>query len=204
MTIRALSTVLIELKAALKGERISIADLLEILHERGFGMALLLFSLPLCIPVPKPPGLSTLFGLPLFFLAFQQMIGRHTLWMPEFILKRSLSRDKMEKIIDICLPAITKMEVLIRPRLEWVTLGYSSLLIGFFGAIMAAFISLPLPGSNMVPALGIALMSTGVMARDGLTVILGAVIGIGWVIGLSSLYIIFGMEGLHVLQEKFF
>ncbi len=204
MTIRTLSAVMLELKTALKGDRITVADLLEILHERGFGMALLLFSLPLCIPFPKPPGLSTLFGLPLFFLATQQMLGRHTLWMPGFILKRSLSRQKMEKIIDLCLPVIKKVETLVRPRLERITLGHFSLLIGFLGAVMAAFISLPLPGSNMVPALGIALMSTGIMVRDGLTVIIGAVVGIGWIIGLSSLYIIFGMEGFHALQAAFF
>lgn len=204
MTIRTLSDVLADLKGILQGDQISMSALLEALHERGFGIALLLFSLPVCLPIPKPPGLSTLFGVPLFLLTIQQALGRHTLWMPRFVLRQSISRAKLEKMIDLSLPAVRKVEILIKPRLEWITQGYFSHMIGALGAMMSAFISLPLPGSNMVPAIGIALMSSGVMMRDGLTVILGAVIGTVWVFGLGSLYLFFGLEGFHALQTMLF
>jgi hypothetical protein len=201
MTIRKLSEVLADLKHALSGESITMDALLDGLHERGFGVVLLVFALPLSIPIPKPPGISTLFGIPLFILTIQQALGRRVFWMPQFIRRRTVQKENLDKLLDHTIPAVQKIEVLIRPRLEWVTHGRFSRLIGILGAIMAAFISIPLPGSNTIPGIGIALMAMGVMMRDGLAVIIGALVGTGWVFGLGSLYLFFGREGLNVLQS---
>lgn len=201
MTIRKLSEVLADLKPALAGETITMDALLDGLHERGFGVALLVFALPLSIPVPKPPGISTLFGIPLFVLTIQQALGRRNFWMPRFIRRRTVQKENLDRLLDHTIPAVQKIEVLIRPRLEWVTHGRFSRLIGILGAIMAAFISIPLPGSNTIPGIGIALMAMGVMMRDGLAVIIGALVGTLWVFGLGSLYLFFGREGLNALQN---
>lgn len=201
MTIRKLSDVLAELKQTLSGEIITMDALLDGLHERGFGVVLLAFALPLSIPLPKPPGISTLFGIPLLVLTTQQALGRRTFWMPQFIRRRSIEKEKLDRLLDSTVPVVQKIEILVRPRLEWVTHGRFSRLIGFLGAIMAAFISIPLPGSNTIPGIGIALMAMGVMMRDGLAVIIGAIIGTGWVFGLGSFYLFFGREGLNALQN---
>lgn len=201
MTTRTLSAVLGDLRDSLTGERTSFNTLLEGLHERGFGVVILLFSLPLCIPVPKPPGLSTLFGLPLLILTIQQALGRHTVWMPVFIRRRHVQTVSLSKILTRAIPIVEKVEGFLRPRLEWVTQGACSNIIGLVGILMSAFIALPLPGSNTVPGIAVTLMAGGVMMRDGLCVIIGAVAGILWVIGLSALYIIIGLEGLNALQS---
>ena len=64
---RTLSNLLHTLKSHLLAEegRISIDSLLESFHERGFGLALFIFAIPMAIPVPKPPGISSLFAVPL-------------------------------------------------------------------------------------------------------------------------------------------
>lgn len=201
MTTRTLSSLLADLRASLTGERSSIDTLLEGLHERGFGVAILLFSLPLSIPIPKPPGLSTLFGIPLLLLTVQQALGRHTLWMPRVIRRRSVSNEGLSKILNHAIPFTEKVEGFLRPRLEWVTLGVSSHIIGLIGTMLSAFICLPLPGSNTVPGIALTLMAGGVMMRDGLCVIIGAAAGMGWVMGLSALYIMIGREGLNALHS---
>jgi hypothetical protein len=200
MTTRTLSTVLGDLRDSLGGERTSFDTLLLGLHERGFGVVILIFSLPLCIPVPKPPGLSTLFGIPLLILTIQQALGRHTVWMPQFIRRRHVQTAGLVKILSRAISITEKIENLLRPRLEWVTQGACSNIIGFVGILMAAFIALPLPGSNTIPGIAVTLMAGGVMMRDGLCVIIGAVAGTLWVIGLSTLYFILGREGLNALQ----
>ena len=48
-----------------EGQTVRISTLLESLHERGFGVLLILFSLPLCIPVPKPPPVDTIGSRPI-------------------------------------------------------------------------------------------------------------------------------------------
>lgn len=201
MTIRTLSGVLTDLRQSLTGETVSMDSLLDALHERGFGVVLLVFALPLSIPLPKPPGVSTIFGIPLLFLTIQQAFGRRTFWLPEFLRRRTVPQEKLAKFLDQAIPLAEKAEVFLRPRLEWVTHGHFSRLIGLLGAIMAIFISIPLPGSNTIPGMGIALMAMGVMMRDGLAIIIGAVLGTAWVFGLSSLYLFFGREGLNALQN---
>lgn len=201
MSLRSLSSLLAELKTILKAEKVPVSALLEGLHERGFGAALLIFSLPMALPFPKPPGISTLFGLPLLALAIQQAFGRRTIWMPKFILSRTISGPGMMKMTEKSIPWVQKAEKIIKPRLEWVTQGVFSHLIGIAGAIMALCIAIPLPGSNTVPGMGIALMSAGVMMRDGITVLIGGIIGLGWVFFLAWAYLTLGSGGLDALQS---
>jgi hypothetical protein len=58
-----------------------------------------------------------------------------------------------------------------------------------------------LPLTNTVPAFGIALMSIGVLMRDGLAVIGGLIIGIAWVVALVSFVVIFGEQGFDLMKD---
>ena len=66
---------------------------------------------------------------------------------------------------------------------------------------MALAVAVPLPLTNTVPAFGIALMSIGVLMRDGLAVIGGLIIGLAWVIALVSFVIIFGEQGFDLMKN---
>lgn len=201
--IRCISELLIDLKTNLQDERISVAYLLETFHERGFGFFLLIFSLPMALPVPKPPGMSTIFAIPVIFLTLQQAIGMHTIWMPGKIKRRGMPRETILKMIEIMLPWARRIEKLLKPRLGFITQGTFSHVIGILGFIMACFISLPLPLTNTVPSWGIALMALGVMMRDGGAVILGALIGTAWIaLWLGSVFFL-GAEGIDFLKGMF-
>jgi hypothetical protein len=190
------------LKSHLAAEdgRISIDALLESFHERGFGLALFIFSIPMALPVPKPPGISSLFAVPLVLLTLQQALGRHTVWLPDFVRLKTLDRAKLARLLDKGLPWIEKTESLIRPRLEPVTTDGFSRIVGCLGLIMSLCIMVPLPGTNTVPGMGIALMSVGVMMRDGAAIIAGAILGLTWICLLVSVYSYFGMEGFNALR----
>lgn len=203
MTVRALSQLLSDLRQTIDGEETSVATLLEGFHERGFGVMTLLFSIPMALPIPKPPGLSTLFGVPLMILTLQQAAGRHTVWMPEIIRRKRVSSAKLIRVLDGGIPWARKIEYLLRPRMEYMTRGAVSHLIGFCGCLMAMCMMIPLPGTNTVPSFGIALMSAGVIMRDGLCVLAGMVAGTLWSVGIVSLYLFFGMEGINALRALF-
>lgn len=203
MTVRALSQLLSDLRQTIDGEETSVATLLEGFHERGFGVMTLLFSIPMALPIPKPPGLSTLFGVPLMILTLQQAAGRHTVWMPETIRRKRISSAKLIRVLDGGIPWARKIEYLLRPRMEYMTRGAASHLIGFCGCLMAMCMMIPLPGTNTVPSFGIALMSAGVIMRDGLCVLAGMVAGTLWSVGIVSLYLFFGMEGINALRALF-
>lgn len=203
MTIRNFSTLLAEFRSSLGTApgRISMDQILEVFHERGFGVIMSFIALPLAFPVPKPPGMSTIFGLPLLFLTLQVTFGRHTVWMPDFIRRKTLDKAKLGKTLDGLAPWVVKIEPFLRPRMEHVTQGKLSRLSGGVGALLAFFITIPAPGTNTITAMGLALMSLGLVMRDGLAIIIGGIFGLTWVVILTSLYIYFGKEGLHALQS---
>lgn len=203
LPIRSISELLTDMQASLRDENISIACLLEKFHERGFGFFLLVFALPLALPVPKPPGLSTILALPIIFLTLQQAAGKHTIWMPEKIKKRTIPRASLMKMIELSLPSVRQIEKLLKPRMGFITQDFFSHLIGILGFLMACFISIPLPLTNTVPAWGIALMALGVMMRDGLAVLAGAIMGTGWmIIWISSVFFL-GTGGIDFLTGIF-
>jgi len=161
---------------------------------------LFLFALPAALPLPGL-GVNVIIALPLVFLTAQQAIGRHRIWIPEKMKYKSINRKMFEGMIDKSLPFVKKIEFLVRPRLGFITHGLFSNMIGILGLLMALSVCVPLPLTNTVPAFGIALMAVGVIMRDGLAVIAGALIGTAWVIMIFFVIIFFGLEGIDLVKE---
>ena len=186
--IRPISQVLTDLTAELPPEKICTFDLLEALHERGFGILIFIFALPAALPLPGL-GINTVIALPLLFLTVQQAMGRHRIWVPEWMKYKSVSRAQFEGFINMAVPYLRRLEFLF------------SHLIGLAGVIMTLSICVPLPLTNTVPAFGIALMALGVVMRDGLAVIAGMVIGLIWPAGIFYILIFMGTQGLEVVKD---
>ncbi len=197
---RTISDILKNIDTACTGETISINDLLEAFHERGFGFFLFIFALPAALPLPAV-GVGTILGLPLVFLTAQQALGRHTIWFPKSFRNKGMKRENVTALIEKALPWTARLEKFIKPRLNFVTQGSFSRIIGVCGFIMALSVCVPIPLTNTVPSFGIALMSIGVIMRDGLAVLTGALIGIIWVIMLYSVLLFVGLEGLDLIKE---
>lgn len=49
-----------------KNSSITVGEIKNALHERGFGILMAIAAIPICLPIPAPPGYTTLFSLPLF------------------------------------------------------------------------------------------------------------------------------------------
>ncbi len=199
-TPRALSHLLNDIKQHTHGDTISLKTLLEAFHERGFGFFLFLFALPAALPIPAI-GINAIIALPLLLLTAQQAIGRHTIWAPTKFKTKEISSKKINGFIEKAQPWVRKLEILTKPRLEFITQGLFSNLIGIAGFLMALAVSIPLPLTNTVPSFGIAVMAIGVLMRDGLAVIAGMIIGALWIALLLSFVLIYGPEGFDLIKE---
>ncbi len=199
--IRSISQLLLDLKANISGERVSVGTIIEELHERGFGVLMFFFAVPIALPFPVPPGINIAFALPLLVLTAQLMAGRHSVWMPEKIRIRSFSRKSLDKTIDLCIPWMVRIEYFIKPRLGFMTQGASANIVGLLGLIMAASIYVPIPLTNTVPGMGICAMSIGLVMRDGLAVAVGAIVGTGWVFMMSMILLFLGNQGIDIIKE---
>ncbi len=160
------------------GDTISIGEIKNSLHERGFGVLMALAALPLCLPVPVPPGYTTFFAIPLFILSVQMIYGKDSPWIPNWLAKKRISRKKLAGLIVKAVPLLRKMERLVKPRLCYNNLEIWEKSIGIFSFIFAISIAVPLPLTNLPPGYGILLMSLGLLGKDGFTIIIGMVIGV--------------------------
>ena len=79
-TTKSISDVLVDLADTAETDRISIGTLIDTLEDRAFGLLLLIFALPCCLPFLY--GVPQIVALPMLFIAGQVAIGRHRPWLP--------------------------------------------------------------------------------------------------------------------------
>ena len=196
MSIRSLSDLLSDLQEHLTNETVSFDTLLNAFHERGIGFFLFLFALPAAIPIPAL-GINTIIALPLLFLTAQIMIGRDTVWMPQSFRKHTIKSSIVKNVLSKTEPMAKKIEKLVKPRIGFMTQAGMSNIVGICAFIMALSVSIPLPLTNTVPSMGLALIGIGLMMRDGLAIIGGVLVGTIWVLLLFGVIIFVGIEGFH-------
>jgi len=159
-------------------DKVSLGELMQALHERGFGLLMLIVVLPNCVPIPIPPGGSTLFSIPLLFLAVQMLVGMESPWLPKWLSERKIERKTLAKAVSKASPKLKKVEKLLKPRFAFANSAFGEKLVGFFWLIFAVSIAVPLPMTNFLPGIGILLMSLGLLSKDGLFIISGILVGL--------------------------
>lgn len=162
------------LLAAVRGEseRVTVAEILDALDNRAFGLATLLFAIPSVIPMP--PGVPTVVGIALFIVSLQMVMGRQELWLPNFLSKQGFSRKSLVSGFEKIKPQLELLEKVSRPRLLILTGKIATVLIGIVIMVMSIILILPLPpGGNFPPALACAVLGMALVERDGIIVLIG-------------------------------
>ena len=173
---RRLSNILQEIADA-PGERISLGSLIELFGNRAFGALLFIFAVPVSLPIAVP-GMSTILGAPLLFLTWQLLRGRSEPWLPNVMRNRSLKRNDFAKMLEKALPSLRRLERLVRPRLSSLTGPFAEQVIGGLAFLLSVILFLPIPFGNILPALAIAILALAILERDGIAVIIGALVGV--------------------------
>jgi hypothetical protein len=195
---RATSEVLEETVDNHSADEISLGELMRVLQERGFGLLMVVLVLPNCVPIPVPPGVSTIFSLPLIFLAAQMLVGHPVPWLPNWLKQKTIKRATLAAMVAKLSPRLKVIEKLLRPRIPFFESNAGERIIGFFWIVFALSIAVPLPMTNFVPGIGILLMSLGLLSRDGLVILLGIIVGtLGCLFTLTMLVI--GVKALKSL-----
>ena len=90
-------------------------------------------------------------------------------WLPKFLRHRPISQSVVEKICHYGQKVFSKIEFLVKPRLEFfIDLKLVRLMIALVIIAAALFLALPLPpGTNFLPSLIIFMLSLSILERDG-------------------------------------
>jgi len=173
--------------AAHAGDRLGVGELVHGLRNRAFGLTLLLFGIPNCIPLP--PGVPIVCGIVLAFIGLQLAAGRDEPWLPRRIAERRLPAAVLTGIVERALPLVRRFERLSRPRLPAIAGPTARRMIGVVVVVLAGVLILPIPFlGNMPPGIAICIFGLGLVERDGLLVGLGflaSLVGLGVTIGAT-------------------
>jgi hypothetical protein len=159
---------------AVEGERnkVSIAEIVDALDARAFGLAVLMFALPSCLPMP--PGVPTVVGVVLLIVSVQMVMFRKELWLPRVLSAREFPRQPLINGLKKFQPRLQALERVARPRLLFLSGRIGTFLIGVVVLLLATVLVLPLPpGGNFPPALACAILGMGLAERDGVIILVG-------------------------------
>jgi hypothetical protein len=179
----------------------TLGGLIELFGQKSFAI---LFVLLLGVPaLPLPTGgVTHLFEVIAVLLALQLIVDRDEIWLPQRWRALQLAGANQRRFIEKLMKAIRQLERLSRPRLAFL-FGHrlSNIVFGalVIGGSLGAFLAPPFSGLDTLPALGVVLLSLGVLLEDFAVVAVALVIGSAGVL----LEIVLGRAAVHLLGKLF-
>ena len=160
---------------------LTLREIRDRLDERAFGLMILILAIP-CL-VPALYGVPQIVGIPILLLAGQMLVGREEPWLPEALLKRTVSKAMLDRMADFASKRMGWFERLSRPRLKVFTQGIAEQAAAAF--MILATVTIVLPMTNTVPSVALSLISVGLIQRDGLFVAAGVAVATAWAAALT-------------------
>jgi hypothetical protein len=169
-----------ELDRWLKGDGDkTLGGLIELFEEKAFA---LLFVLLLGVPaLPLPTGGAThVFEIIAVLLALQLIAGRDEIWLPKRWRKLELAGKNKERFLAGLMKFIRRLERFSKPRFTF--LFGSRVSNAVFGVLViggtaGAFFAPPFTGLDTLPALGVVLLSLGMLLEDVIVVVVALIVG---------------------------
>ena len=183
-----------------RNAQVTLADILSLAEERIFGFLFVILALPSALPIPAP-GYSIPFGIAMFFLAFQLVLGHQRPWLPAKMMKGSMKLETVQGIVKKGIPWLQKVERLTKPRFAYICTSLpGQILLGSAIALMSVSMMIPIPLTNTIPAIGIFIIGFSLLEDDGLISIFGLFIcSVGFTI--TSSILIFGVTAVKAVID---
>lgn len=172
-------------------DRVTLEMIRDAFGARTFSPLLLLAGVVTVAPVIGDiPGVPTVMAALVLSVAIQMLLLREHLWLPQWLLKRSVRADRLDKALKVMRKPARWVDKLLRPRLVFLTRGYGRIFI----ALTCILIALATPPMEFIPltanGAGAALTAFGLalVAHDGVFALAAYVVtfftlgGIAWAI----------------------
>jgi hypothetical protein len=162
--------------------------LLDAVGRRSFGPLLIVAGLIVLAPVVGDiPGMPTIMGIFVATVAAQIVMGRTHVWLPQWMLSRSVRSSKLTKPLRWLRRPARWIDGLTRPRLQALVGGVASRVVAGICLGVAAVMPLMevVPFSANAAGLVLVVFGLALIVGDGLMVLIGALISVGtlWLIG---------------------
>ncbi len=154
----------------------TIGELIASLGDRSFGWCIVVFALLNLLPLPL--GFNLLTSIPLIFVTGQMALGFEQVRLPDVILRRTISRRAFQKLVLRLRPVFRPIERLTRPRSPGVFTTGAERLLGALLFVASVALFFPIPLNTWLLALSLLVSGVGMVERDGIVTMLGAMLAI--------------------------
>jgi hypothetical protein len=157
----------------------TIGSLTELFGEKSFAIIFVLLLAVPALPLPTG-GVTHVFEVIAMLLALELIVGRRQVWLPQRWCRRELGAATQRRFSEVLLRRIRWLERHSRPRVGVLLSNPLSQVV--YGAVvlalsLTAFLAPPFTGLDTLPALGVVLISLGILLDDGLLALAGLVVG---------------------------
>jgi hypothetical protein len=167
--------------AVKQGPKVTAEEIYRAIGERSFGPLLLLAGLLGMTPVSAIPGAPSTLAVLTILIAGQLLLGRKTLWLPKRLLKLRIDADKLQASVKVARKPAHVVDRLVKPRFLILTGPVADRVVALACVVVAACIP-PLellPFVAFIPAAAIAAFGLGLIARDGLVILIALLAAAG-------------------------
>ncbi len=179
----------------------TLGELVKALGDRSLLVAIVFFSLPNC--VPAPPGIGSVFALPVLVVAWQLLRDYPSLRLPNGLARRRISAKALGWIANKGMRPLIWVERRCSPRMPRLVSHRAHRWIGAAILALALVVAFPGPMTNFLPALAILAVTVGLLERDGLIVLGGLLFGfVAIIVALSFSLALF--SGIYLAIDHFF
>lgn len=180
--------------------KLTCEELLATIGTKSHALALLIFSLLNLLPAP--PGYNFMLGLLITGLAILMTFDRPMqLW--GLVGNRRLPLKLLIKLLGILGWLSERVGRVSAPRLQILTSRWAVPLLGVFCVLMGLIMLLPIPFTNMLPSISVALICLALLNRDGVVLVLGLVAGVaGAVFALVATWFIVAL--VYTVEEEIY
>lgn len=166
-------------------DKVSIQRVVKALGEDSLPPNLMIPALAVVSPLSGVPLFSSICGILIALISAQMLIGRHHVWLPGFLMRRQVSGSRLKTALDWMerparlLDRVTdeRLTPLVRRPMRWIVQG-----VCLCCGLAMPFLEL-VPFTSSLMGIVVSLLAFGLLARDGIFVVLGF-LAIGGIAGL--------------------
>ena len=160
------------------GEK-SLGAIVDAFGPQSFALLFLILMAFPALPLPTG-GISHVLEVATMLLAAELVAGRREVWLPRWLKRRQLDALARDRVRNALVRRIRWFERFARPRFARVLdTPVTRAVIGalVIGLALTAFLAPPFTGLDTLPALGVVVISLGMLFRDSVIVGVGVLIG---------------------------
>lgn len=185
--LHSLSDVMDRAAGVARREHVTVDNILDAFGHASFVPLLLVPALLVVTPLSGIPAFSSFCGILIFLISVQWLAGREHLWLPQWIMRRKISGDRLRDALEKIRPWTARLDRHTRKRFGFLFHRpfrfIPPLACTLFGALMPLLELVPFSSSLLGAA--VMLLSFSMLTRDGLYALI-ALLPVGAVVWAIS------------------